>query len=139
MSRFKLHISHCIISISGFAHDQPVWSRNRLKVHKGPTVEITIAFPHDPPERFNIPFPVTRGMLRKLAARHDCILWPEELKILHERIEEFSKYVGANHGWYRQYHSFPNGFEDCVAVVYPVTANGLLGAIEADELVPSWL
>jgi hypothetical protein len=138
MSRFKLHISYNVIAISGFAHDQPVWSRNRLTVPKGPTVELTIAFPHEPPERFNVPFPVTRGMLRKLAARHDCILWPEELKSLHERIEEFAGYIADNHSWFRPYRPFPDGFEDCVAVVYPVTAKGGIGAVEADELVPSW-
>lgn len=138
MSRFKLHISHYVIAISGFAHDQPVWSRRRLQVHKGPTVEITIAFPHDPPERFNVPFPVTRAMLRKLCARHDGLLSPVELKLLHERIEEFAKHVAENHGWSRPYRPSPDGFEDCVAVVWPATAEARVDTAEVDEIVRSW-
>ena len=138
MSRFKLHISHYVIAISGFAHDQPVWSRNRLKVHKGPTVELTIAFPQDPPERFNVPFPVTRGMLRKLAARHSVILWPDDLRCLHESLEEFAGYIADNHSWFRPYRPFPDGSEDCVALVWPVTAKGKIGSAEADELGGSW-
>jgi hypothetical protein len=139
MSRFKLHISHYVIAISGFAHDQPVWSRNQQKVHKGPTVELTIAFPQDPPARFNIPFPVRRGMLRTLAAQHGGVLWPDDLKNLHERIEAFVEYVADNHSWFRPYRPFPDGSEDCVALVWPVTAKGKIGSAEADELVSSWL
>ena len=138
MSRFKLHLSHYVIAISGFAHDQPVWSRRQLKVHKGPTVELTIAFPHDPPERFNVPYPVTQGMLRKLVARHGGILWPRELKNLHKRIEEFAQHIADNHSWYKPYRPTPEGFEDCVAVVWPVTARGMVGTAEADEFVRSW-
>lgn len=138
MSRFKLHISHYVIAISGFAHDQPVWSRRRLQVHEGPTIEITIAFPHDPPKRFNVPFPVTRNMLRALVARHGGLLWPKELKLLHERIDEFAKHVAEEHGWYHPYRPFPDGFEDCVAVVWPVTAKARVGTADADVFVRSW-
>lgn len=138
MSRFKLHLAHYVITISGFAHDQPVWSGRQLKIHKGPTVELTIAFPHDPAKRFNLPFPITRGMLRKLVARHGGILWPKELKYLHERIEEFAGYVADNHSWYRPYRPYSEGFKDCVAVVWPVTAKGSTGAAVADEFVGSW-
>ena len=107
-------------------------------MHKGPTIEITIAFPHDPPRRFNVPFPVSRNNLRTLVARHGGVLLPGELKQLHERIEEFAKHVADNHSWYRPYRPFPEEFEDCVAVVWPVTAEGRTGAAEADELVRSW-
>lgn len=138
MSRFKLHISHYVIAISGFAYRQPVWSRGKLKVHNGPTIELTIALPHDPARRFNVPFPVTRGMLRKLVAQHGGILWPDELKKLHVSIEDFAEYVANNHSWFRPYRPLPDGFEDCVAVVWPVTAKGEVGAVEADEFVRSW-
>lgn len=138
MSRYKLHISHYVISISGFAHDQPVWSGRQLKVHKGPTIELTITFPLDPSARFNIPFPVTRYLLRKLVARHWGILLPDQLKLLHGRINEFAKDVVDNHSWYRPYRPFSEGFEDCVAVVRPVTAKGSAGAVEAEEYVKSW-
>lgn len=138
MSRYKLHISHYVIAISGFARDQLVWSRQQLKVHKGPTIEITIAFPQDPPARFNIPFPVTRYMLRKLVARHWGILWPDQLKLLHDRIDEFASDVFDHHSWYRPYRTFPEGFEDCVALAWPVTARGSVGAANAEEYVKSW-
>ena len=138
MKRYKLHIGHYVISISGFAQNQPVWSRRQLKVHKGPTIELTIAFPQDPPKQFNIPFPVTRDMLRKLVGRHGGILWPKQLKLLHDRIYEFAKDVADNHSWYRPYSTFPDGFEDCVAVVWPVTAKGSVGAADAEEYVKSW-
>ena len=138
MSRFKLHIAHYVISISGFAHGQPVWSRGQLKVHKGPTVELTIVFPQDPTERFNVPFPVSRDMLRKLVGRHGGILWPDDLKRLHQRIQEFAKHLADNHGWYRPYRPFPEGFEDCVAAVFPVTGKGKVGTAEADEFVRRW-
>ena len=138
MSRYKLHISHYVISISGFAHDQPVWSGRQLKVHKGPTIELTIAFPLDPPKRFNIPFPVTRYLLRKLVARHWGILWPDQLKLLQDRIDEFAKDVAANHSWYRPYRTFPEGFEDCVVMAKPVTAKGSVGEVYAEEFVKSW-
>lgn len=135
MSRYKLHIDHYVIAISGFARDQPVWSRQQLKVHKGPTIEITIAFPQDPPKRFNIPFPVTRDMLRKLVGRHGGILWPKQLKLLHDRIDEFASDVFDHHSWYRPYRPFPEGFEDCVALAWPVTAKGSIGATDAEEYV----
>ena len=138
MSPYKLHISHYIISISGFAHNQPVWTRRQLKIHKGPTVEITIAFPQDPPKRFNVPYPVTRDMLRKLVARHGGILWPDNIKFLHKRIEEFAKDVADNHGWYQPYQPFPEDFEDCVVVARPTTATARLGSVDADEFVRSW-
>ena len=138
MSPYKLHIGHYIMSISGFSRDQPVWSRRELKIHKGPTVEITIAFPQDPPARFNIPYPVTRDMLRKLVSRHGGILWPQDVKFLHERIEAFAKDVADNHGWYKPYRPFSEDFEDCVVVARPVTAKARLGSVEADELVRSW-
>lgn len=138
MSRYKLHIGHYVISISGFAQNQPVWSRRQLKVHKGPTIELTIAFPQDPSARFNIPFPVTRDMLRKLVSRHGGILWPQQLKFLHDRIDEFAKYVANNHSWYRPYRPFPDGFEDCVALAWPVIAKGSVGATDAEEYVKSW-
>lgn len=127
MSRFKLHISHYIIAISGFAHDQLVWKRRQLNIHKGPTIEITIAFPQDPTRRFNVPYPITRDMLRKLVSREGGILRPKQLKLLHERIEEFAKHIVDNHGWYRPYRTFVDGFEDRVVVVWPVTATGGLG------------
>ena len=138
MSRYKLHFDHCVIAISGFAPDRPVWSGRQLKVHKGPTIELTIAFPQDPPARFNIPFPVTPYMLRKLAGRHWGILWPDQLKLLHDRIDEFAMDVAANHSWYRPYRTFLEGFEDCVAVVRPVTAKGSVGVVHAEEFVKSW-
>lgn len=138
MSRFKLHISHYVIAISGFAHRQPVWSRGKLKVQNGPTIELTIALPHDPARRFNVPFPVTRGVLRKLVAQHGGILRPDELKKLHVNIEDFAEYVADNHRRYQPYRPLPDGFEDCVAVVWPVTAKGKVGAVEADEFVRSW-
>jgi hypothetical protein len=138
VKRYKLHISHYVIAISGFAHDQPVWSGRQLKAHEGPTIELTIAFPQDPPKQFNIPFPVTRDMLRKLVGRHGGILWPKQLKLLHDRIYEYAKDVADNHGWYRSYRSFPKGFEDCVAVVWSVTAKGSVGAADAEEYVKSW-
>lgn len=138
MSRYKLRIGHYVISISGFAQDQPVWFRRQLKVHQGATIELTIAFPQDPPKRFNIPFPVTRSMLRKLVGRHGGILWPDQLKLLHDRIDEFAKDMADNHSWYRSYRPFPDGFEDCVAVVRPVTAKGSVGAVHAEEFVKSW-
>ena len=138
MSRYKLHISHYVISISGFAHDQPVWSGRKLKVHKGPTIELTIAFPLDPSARFNIPFPVTRYMLRKLVARHWGILLPDEFKLLHDRINEFAMYVAHNHSWYKPYRTFPEGFEDCVVMAKPVTAKGSVGEVYAEEFVKSW-
>jgi len=138
MSPYKLHISHYVISISGFAHNQQVWSHRELKIRKGPTVEITIAFPQDPPTRFNIPYPVTRDMLRSLVARHGGILWPEEIKFLHKRIEEFAKDVADNHGWYKPYRPFSEDFEDCVVAARPMTAKAHLGSVEADEFVRSW-
>jgi hypothetical protein len=138
MSRLKLHISHCVIAISGLAYHQPVWSRGKLKVHKGPTIELTIASPRDPPRRFNVPFPVTRGMLRNLVAQHGCILWPDDLKKLHVSVEDFAEYVSDNHRWLQPYRPLPDGFEDCVTVVWPVTAKGEVGAVEADEFVRSW-
>lgn len=138
MNRYKLHISHYVISISGFAHDQQVWSGRQLKVRKGPTIELTIAFPQDLPNRFNIPFPVTREMLRKLVSRHGGILWPKQLKLLHDRIDEFAMDVAANHSWYRPYRPFPEGFEDCVAIAWPVTAKGGVGSVNAEEFVKSW-
>jgi hypothetical protein len=138
MNRYKLHIGHYVISISGFAQNQPVWSRGQLKVHNGPTIELTIAFPQDPPARFNIPFPVTPYMLRKLAGRHWGILWPDQLKLLHDRIYEFAKDVADNHSWYRPYRPFPDGFEDCVALAWPVTAKGSVCAADAEEYVKSW-
>jgi hypothetical protein len=139
VERYKLHIGHYVIAISGFARDQPVWSRQQLKVHKGPTIELTIAFPQDPPSRFNVPFPVTRDMLRKLVGRHGGILWPKQLKLLHDRIYEFAKDVADNHGWYRPYRPFTDGFEDCVALAWPVTAKGSADAVEAEEYEKSWL
>jgi hypothetical protein len=138
MSRYKLHISHYVIAISGFARDQPVWSRQQLKVHKGPTIELTIAFPQDPPNRFNIPFPVTRDMLRKLVGRHGGVLWPKQLKLLHDRIDEFASDVFDHHSWYRPYRTFPEEFEDCVALARPVTAMGSVGATDAEEYVRNW-
>lgn len=138
MNSYKLHISHYVIAISGFAWDQPVWSRQQLKVHKGPTIELTIAFPQDPPSRFNIPFPVTRDMLRKLVGRHGGVLWPKQLKLLHDRIDEFASDVFDHHSWYRPYRTFPEGFEDCVAVAWPVTAKGSVGAVDAEEFVTDW-
>lgn len=138
MSRYKLHIGHYVIAISAFAQDQPVWSQRQLKVHKGPTIELTIAFPQDPHARFNIPFPVTSYMLRKLVARHGGLLCPDQLKLLHDRINEFVMDVADNHSWYRRYSPFPEGFEDCVAVAWPVTAKGNVGAVDAEEFVKSW-
>lgn len=138
MNRYKLHIGHYVISISGFARDQPVWSRRQLKVHKGPTIELTIAFPQDPPTQFNIPFPVTRDMLRKLVGRHGGILWPKQLKLLHDRIDEFASDVFDHHSWYRPYRPFPEGFEDCVALAWPVTARGSVGEANAEEYVKNW-
>ena len=138
MSRFKLHISHYIIAISGFAHDKPVWKRRQLQIHKGPTIEITIAFPLDPIRRFNVPYPVSRDMLRKLIAREGGILWPKQLKLLHDRIEEFAKYVVDNHGWYRPYRTFVDGFEDRAGEIEPVGAKGEIGDAEADESGKGW-
>lgn len=138
MKRYKLHIGHYVISISGFAQNQPVWSGRQLKAHEGPTIELTIAFPQDLPKQFNIPFPVTRDMLRKLVGRHGGILWPKQLKLLRDRIDEFAKDVADNHGWYRPYRTFPEGFEDCAAVAWPVTAKGSVGAADAEEYVKSW-
>jgi hypothetical protein len=138
MSRYKLHIGYYVISISGFAHDQPVWSRRQLKVHKGPTIELTIVFPQDPPSRFNIPFPVTRDMLSKLVGRHGGILWPKQLKLLHDRIDELASDVFDHHSWYRPYRPFSEGFEDCVALAWPVTGKGSVGAVDAEEYVKSW-
>ena len=138
MSRYKLHFDHCVIAISGFAPDQPVWFGRQLKVHEGPTIELTIAFPQDPPKRFNIPLPVTRYMLSKLVGRHGAILLPNQLKLLRHRIDEFVTDVFDHHSWYRPYRPFPEGFEDCVAVVRPVTAKGSVGVVHAEEFVKSW-
>jgi hypothetical protein len=138
MSRYKLHISHYIIAISGFAHDQLVWRCRHLQIHHGPTIELTITFPQDPAKRFNVPYPVTRNMLMKLVARHGGILWPKQLKLLHDRIEEFAKDIVDNHGWYRPYRTFPAVFEDCVALVWPVTAKASIGSVDAGELVDRW-
>jgi hypothetical protein len=138
MNRYKLHIGHYVISISGFARDQPVWSRRQLKVHKGPTIELTIAFPQDPPTQFNIPVPVTRDMLRKLVGHHGGILWPKQLKLLHDRIDEFASDVFDHHSWYRSYRPFPEGFEDCVALAWPVIARGSVGGANAEECVKNW-
>lgn len=133
-----MHIGHYVIAISGSARDQPVWSRRQLKVHKGPTIELTIAFPQDPPARLNIPFPVTRYRLRKLVARHGGLLAPVQLKLVHDRIDEFAMEIADNHSWYCPYRPFPSGFEDCVAVPRPVTAKGNVGAVDAEEFVKSW-
>lgn len=138
MSRYKLHFDHCVIAISGFAPDRPVWSGRQLKVHKGPTIELTIAFPLDPPKRFNIPLPVTLYMLSKLVARHGAILLPDQLKLLRDRIDEFITDVFDHHSWYRQYRPFPDGFEDCVVMAKPVTAKGSVSSVEAEEFVKSW-
>lgn len=138
MTAYKLHVRHYIVALSGFAQDQPVWSRGELRVHRGPSVEVTMAFPQDPPLRFNIPYPVTRNMLRSLVARHGGALWPHELKLLHNRIDEFVSEVTARNGWYKPYRTFPDDFEDCVASAWPVTAKARLGSVEADVLVRGW-
>ena len=77
-------------------------------------------------------------MLRGLVARHGGILWPEEIRFLHKRIEEFAKDVADNHGWSKSYRPFADDFEDCVAVAWPLTAKARLGSVEADEFVRSW-
>jgi len=81
---------------------------------------------------------MARDMLRKLAGRHGGILWPKQLKLLHDRIYEFAKDVADNHSWCRPYRPFPDGFEDCVALAWPVTAKGSVGAADAEEYVKSW-
>lgn len=95
-------------------------------------------FPQDPPKRFNVPFPVTPDRLKRLVVRHGAILWPDQVKCLHERIGEFAKHVSVNQGWYRSYRPFAEDFEDCVAATFSVAAMGAVGTVGVEELVDSW-
>lgn len=107
MPKLTLYISHYVISITGFAHNQPVWHGQQLKIHDGPTVELTIVMPHDPKRVFNVPFPVSRHRLRGLVAREGGLLRPPQLKLLHESIDAFAQDVANNHGWYQPYRPSP--------------------------------
>ena len=138
MQRFKLLLPHYIFTISGFAHNQPVWVGTKLRVHNGATIELTITSQHDPPECFNVPFPLRRKGLGQLVGRHRGALFTDELACLHDLIEEFAQYVAATHGWRRPYRPFPDGFEDCIVAPSPVVARGSVGNVEADEFGSGW-
>lgn len=129
MPNFKLHISHYVIAITGFAHNQLVRTRNKLKIYDGPTIELTISFPMDPPKRFNVPYPITKPALKRLINSYGGILWPKEIAAVFTAIESFAKYVANNHDWDMPFRPFPMGTLDCVAVLRPVVAKGGVGPV----------
>jgi hypothetical protein len=112
-----MHISHYVVSISGFAHNQPVWHGQKLQIYKGPTVELTIVMPQDPARIFNVPFPVSRVRLRGLVAREGGLLRPKQLKLLHDSIDAFAKDVADNRSWYQPYRPSPEELAGGVVAV----------------------
>lgn len=138
MAAFKLHVSHCIIASTGFAHGQDVWCGRRLKPYDGPTIELTITLPHDPPRSFNVPFPVSRTRLKKLLARHSGLLTNTELKLVHDSIEEFAIYVAYEHSAFKPYRPFPHGAIDCIVTLKGMSASATVDEVDADEFVDSW-
>jgi hypothetical protein len=76
-----------------------------LKEYEGPTVELTLTFPHDPPRTLNVPIPVSRRRLTNLVARDGGVGFPKDYKRLEELIFEFCLYLIHNHSWHRPYRS----------------------------------
>ena len=105
MSQVKMTAGPCTVTITGFARNQLVWSGPRRKIYEGPTVELTLTFPHDDPRPFNVPFPCGRQKLKTLVASHGGILTTKEYTALEELILAFAKHIVDNHGWFKPYRS----------------------------------
>lgn len=129
MPNLKLHLAHYVIAITGFAHNQPVRTRNQLKIYDGPTLELTVSFPMDPPKCFNVPYPIAKPALKRLLGSYGLILWPKEMTTVFKAIEGFAKYVSNNHHWDKPFRPFPDGTLDCVAVLRPFVAKGGVGTV----------
>ena len=125
MTTFKMTAGPCTVTLTGFAHNQPVWSGPRRKIYEGPTVELTLTFPHDDPGTFNVPFPCGRQKLKTLVASHGGILSTKEYTALEKLILAFAKHIVDNHGWYKPYRS-------------PTDAETEAKAAEEAELVDKW-
>ena len=125
MTTFKMTAGPCTVTLTGFAHNQPVWSGPRRKIYEGPTVELTLTFPHDDPGTFNVPFTCVRQKLKTLVASHGGILSTKEDTALEELILAFAKYIVDNHSWYKPYRS-------------PTDAEAEAEAAEEAELVDKW-
>ena len=138
MLKLTMHISHYVISITGFAHNQPVWHGQKLQIYKGPTVELTIVMPQDPARIFNVPFPVSRVRLRGLVAREGGLLRSKQLKFLHDSIDAFAKDVADNRSWYQPYRPSPQELAGGVAAVGTVQEKMAASKTRSDPSEGSW-
>lgn len=139
MPDFKLRTRSCIIAITGY---QPKGGRIRsgrnIKHHDGPTVGLTVTFPHEDVRCFNVPVPIDNLPLRKKVAFDACLLLPAEVRALKKLIEQFAVYVVNNHGWSRPYRPNPPGYGDCILMVESVEAKGTAGKPDVMETATSW-
>jgi hypothetical protein len=86
----QLKLKHYTIWLTSFEYGGLVWYRGARRPHMGPTVELTVEFPRDPPRTFNIPFPIyALQHLRKVVSRYGLTLETPHLKILRDAIHTF--------------------------------------------------
>lgn len=103
MSEYKMICEPFTIQITGFAHNQPVWAGNRLKIHNGPTIELTISSPLNSTKQVSIPFQISHNSLMMSVGRLGPIMSRAEVKALDALISSFAKYIVANHDWDKPY------------------------------------
>jgi hypothetical protein len=103
MSEYQVISDPFTIQITGFAQNQPVWAGNRLKIHNGPTMELTISSPLNPTKLINVPFPISHDSLRISVGRWGPVMSRAEVKALDALIISFAKFIVANHDWEEPY------------------------------------
>jgi hypothetical protein len=103
MSEYKMICEPFTIRITGFAHNQPVWAGNRLKIYNGPTMELTISSPLNSTKQVNIPFPISHYSLKISVGRWGPVMSRAEVNALDALIISFAKYIAANHYWDEPY------------------------------------
>jgi hypothetical protein len=111
MPNFTLAAPPYVISITGYEPEGGIARSGRHpKGRDGPTIELTITFPHDAARCFNIPFPIETSALRQRVAARGGILSSAEGKALKQLVMEFAVYVIDNHGWYKPYRPDLDGY-----------------------------
>lgn len=103
MKKYRLETYLDVIEITAFRPNGPVRNRGKCRPHDGPTFELTVIRPRDPPESFCIPFPITNQQLRKRVASYGVLLFDEKPRELKALIEEAAQYVWKNHGWSKDF------------------------------------
>jgi hypothetical protein len=132
MPSFKLKTTSTTISITGYQPQHgKIRDRRGLKLHEGPTIELTITFPVDDPRCFNVPYPLRPKALGTRLAFFGALLTTAEGKALEALISNFMVYVIDNHGFT---HPHLKGIPESIARLFCKDVLPSIKALGADGL-----